>query len=141
MKVALVIISVIAGIIALIFLSLGTSYVLAPFRGAVEQQQIMESGGSRIYNYNRFFRLCSNIQTYEDQLDAQMQELQNTSNSDREAMIHRNISGLTAQRADAINTYNAEARAVGTGGRFRDDSLPVSIERNMYNGNNKTRCN
>jgi len=36
MKVALIIISVIAGIIALIFLSLGTSYVLAP-RLRVEQ--------------------------------------------------------------------------------------------------------
>lgn len=141
MKATSIAFAVIIGLILLSLVGLGFRYVIAPFRGAVEQQEIMEQGGSRIYNYNRFFRLCSNVQTYEDQIDAQMRELEGNTNQDHIAMIRRNISGLTAQRASAINTYNAEARAVGTGGRFRDDSLPFEIPRNVYDGTNKTRCN
>ena len=140
MRIATIVIAVIGGLILLSMLTLGWRYISAPIRGIVGQQEIMESPGSRIYNYNRFFRLCSNVQTYEDQLDAQMLELEGNDNDDHVAMIRRNISGLTARRADAINTYNAETRMVATGGRFKDDGLPESIERSVYDGTNKTQC-
>lgn len=115
-------------------------YFSAPIEGALQQRETVQSGGSRIYNYNRFFNLCASVQSYEDQIDSQQQLLNNTNDEDHVSMIRRNISGLNAQRQNAIATYNAEARAIETGGQFRDDGLPETISRNLYNGSNRTSC-
>lgn len=115
-------------------------YFTAPIEGALEQRETVQSGGSRIYNYNRFFSLCASVQSFEDQIDSQEQLLENTSDEDHLSMIRRNISGLNAQRQNTIATYNSEARAIETGGQFRDDGLPESINRDLYNGSNRTSC-
>lgn len=106
---------------------LGWRYVIAGPKGQVEAREQILSGANRIQAYNHFFDLCAAVQTYEASIAAQRAELQTAAAADRER-LNTNITALTAQRARAINQYNADARKDYTIGQFRDLSLPFQLD-------------
>lgn len=140
------------GIIALILFGLivlaaGTgvlsgaiSYVLAPFRGAVDAQIQIESGANRRYTYDHFHNMCAAIKAIEIKIDTQNALLNQNTSEDQRNMILTNIAGLQAQRANKITEYNADSDKAYTAARFKDDRLPRSLPLAAYDGNNKTSC-
>lgn len=107
-------------------------------RGNAEIQ--IQNADSRISNYNYFFNQCASIQTLEQQIDAETNRLENTTDVDTQRVIETNISGLQGQRARAANNYNARASADYTSGQFQDSSLPYQISPSYEAGGTHTQC-
>lgn len=129
-------------------LGYGWAWFAAPWVGKLEARQEINSGASRIVNYEHFFNLCASVQTNEKQLDAFQAELKaveampDARDRSREvARITANIAGVTAGRAGGINQYNADARKSYTQGQFRDASLPYQLATDTYVvGKGGTQC-
>lgn len=131
MKTALAVVGSILGLFALVALiwgfSFGFGWLTAAPNGKLEARKSIQSGSSRIAAYDHFFNLCASIQTDDSRIDAQLDELA-ASTGDDAARVRSNISGLTADRADAINEYNADASKDYTIGQFRSSALPYHID-------------
>lgn len=100
----------------------------------------IQSAPSRITNYNYFFNQCASIQTLEQQIDAETERLANTEDVAQRNIIMANLSGLSGQRARAVNNYNARATAEYTSGLFQDSELPYTINSSYTAGGPKTQC-
>lgn len=67
------------------------------------------------------------MQTDETRLAAQQTELK-TAPQDDISRIQANIAGITSDRADAINEYNADAQKDYTVGQFKSSKLPYQLD-------------
>lgn len=105
----------------------GWRYVTAPAAGKVSARQQINSGAYRIAAYNHFFDVCAAVQTDESRLAAQRAELVGASPDDA-SRIRANIAGISSDRADAINEYNADAAKGYTLGQFRASGLPYRLD-------------
>jgi hypothetical protein len=88
-------------------------------------QQRVRTPGFAQAAYERFFALCSSVQTAEVSIEQQKELLARAVGSDRQR-LEINVAGLVANRADAVNTYNTLAREY-TSGQFLDQGLPTSL--------------
>jgi len=105
----------------------GFGWVFAPAKGKLEARQQINSGSFRIASYDHFFDLCAAVQSDEARLAAQKVELRTATGDDRQR-IEANIAGITADRADAVNQYNADAAKSYTEGQFRSSHLPYQLD-------------
>ena len=100
----------------------------ANYRGEGEQiERTRADGDYRIAAYDRFFDLCSTIQSKEDQIIQQTELLEMTEDSQQKMQIRANLAALEASRSSLIWQYNADAQKEGTRGQFRDSDLPHQI--------------
>lgn len=113
-------------VLVLVGISWGVGWVAAPFHGKLQARQQINSGSFRIAAYNHFFDLCAAIQSDDARLDAQLVQLP-TAKGDDVSRIETNIAGITSDRADAINQYNADASKSYTIGQFKSSHLPYQI--------------
>lgn len=70
--------------------------------------------------------MCAAVQSDEARLAAQRVELKSATGDDK-SRVEANIAGITADRADAINQYNADAQKSYTIGQFRASGLPFTL--------------
>lgn len=115
-------------------------WVTAPAKGKLDAREQIHSGGNRIQAYDHFFNLCAAVQTDEVALDAQLDQLAGASSDDERDRIRANIAGVTADRAGAINEYNADARKDYTVGQFRASKLPYDLPTTSYTKGDRTSC-
>ncbi len=135
MKALAVIGGVLAAAMAVVVISVGAfalDWFTTPVRGKLDARHQIYSGSSIIQAYDHFFNLCAAVQTDEARLDAQFDQLQATTDPDDKSRILTNIAGISSDRADAINTYNADAEKDYTIGQFRSAKLPFQIADNPY---------
>ena len=134
MKIALISLAVVVGLVVLgTLLTLtgyGQRYFLAPFRGAVEQQEITNTGAFRIQVYNRFYDWQEEMEAIDVKL---ISYVSSPSLSDRETTECR---GLLARRANIVGDYNAAVRAVNTTGKWRGSGLPNRLNHVTINCHN-----
>lgn len=88
--------------------------------------------------YESFFNLCAAVQTAETSLDQQYAQLADATTADDKTRVNINIGGIIATRADAVNTYNAQAGEY-TRGRFLASNLPPRL-RLAYTKGDHTTC-
>ncbi len=125
--------------VALAFVGWGWRWFAAPIEGKVGARETIQSGASRIANYEHFFNLCAAIQGNEAQLDALDDEAKATPPSEM-SRVRANITGVRAARAGAIAQYNADARKSYTQGQFRDSDLPYQIPASDWQKGSRTSC-
>lgn len=129
-------------IAVVIALGLLLRFKLAEPVGIVDAEVQIQSGASRIVNYNHFFDLCAAVQTNEAALDAQFDALDAAESASERSRIRTNISGLKAARYGNITQYNVDASKDYTIGQFRDADLPYQLPATRYDskGENPTSC-
>ena len=132
------------GIVATIALVAGGAwairYFTAPIEGRVGAQERIQSAPHRIVAYNHFFDLCAGVRADEVALDAQMEQLQATTDAFQGARVRTNITGLIGHRASLIEEYNANARKDYTEGQFRDSDLPYQLPTIAWEKGRRTSC-
>jgi len=114
-------------------------YFTAEVRGKVAANETIQSGGSRIANYNHFFNLCASIQGNEAQINSLLDE-QKTATGKNLERINASITGVKSARLGAIYQYNADAAKSYTQGQFRSSNLPYQIPANNYPDGGGTKC-
>lgn len=113
-------------------------WVSAPTRGKLQAREQINSGAFRIAAYNHFFDLCAAVQSDEARLEAQYVSL-STATGEDVARIQANIAGITSDRADAVNEYNADASKDYTVGQFKSSKLPYQLDATYTRGDH-TSC-
>lgn len=106
-----------------------------PFFGKLEARQQIQSGSSRIVNYNHFFNLCASVQALEDRQAIALTSQDQAPNDFERYRVSQNIAGIAGLRAEAIRQYNQDALKDYTAGQFRDSDLPYQLS-----GEGKTKC-
>lgn len=109
----------VAAPVGLIFWSGGIQYLTAPFRGAVQEQEITNRGAYRIQAYEQFYGWQEQIQAIDQKLDAYVAPL--------DPRMRTECIGLLSARANLASRYNAAARSVETQGQWMADDLPERI--------------
>lgn len=107
----------------------------AEMRGESDAEQRIESAGSRIEAYERFFDLCASVQAREAAMDA----IRANDAMDEEKRSTAIMSNET-QRGRLIADYNSDSTKNYTQARFKDSDLPWRLDRGAYDGSNQTRC-
>lgn len=143
MKTAAATVGIVLGFVALVALiwsiAFGFSWLTAGPNGKLQARQQIQSGAFRIEAYDHFFNLCQSVQTDEAALQAQYQELNGATGDDKER-IKANIAGITADRASAINEYNADSTKDYTVGQFKASKLPYRLDHAFYTKGVHTEC-
>lgn len=107
-----------------IFLGGGISLFTADFRGHVNTvEQTKANAAFRIANYNHYFDLCQEVQTWKGTLE--IEQTSPTPDQDVMKMARRMI-------LDGVNQYNADARKEYTSAIMLDSSLPYQISTEGY---------
>lgn len=135
MKVVAAVLGGIAVLILIAAMSFGWRWVTAPFTGALEQRETVQSGAFRMYSYEHFYDLCAAVQRNERALMSQKRALEQADGNKNR--IRQRIVGLESQLQSKISTYNQDARKEETTGQFRAAGLPRHID---YNPEEITRC-
>ncbi|MFI0356974.1 hypothetical protein [Actinomadura sp. 9N407] len=127
------------GVVALVVgIALGFMYVFgwgffarttAPWRGATEMREQVESGSHRRAAYDHFYDLCAQVQSDEASVRNLRRELASKPKPDdaRALQINASITALENNRAENINQYNADAAKKKTEGKFRSSGLPYQL--------------
>lgn len=103
-------------------------YQTADIRGKVDaNEKIKADGNFRIGAYDRFYDQCASVQAIELQLRAAQEEAKINKDPRRAGQIRINITGLTNARADAVTSYNGDARKSYTSGQFKASDLPSEL--------------
>ena len=111
-------------VIGIVFIAGGASWLTAPFRGAVEQREIVQADGRyRIAAYEKFYDDCAAVQALEDQIAA-MKANKSLPESQRET----NVLALTNARNTLIRNYNADSRKADTIENFKASDLPYQLD-------------
>jgi hypothetical protein len=114
---------------------------LAEYIGRGEARIEIQSGASRIANYEHFFNLCASVQADEASIDAQTAAMQTAITTEDQQRFRQNLAALQANRARSIYQYNADAMKDYTSGQFRDSALPYQIPATDYQaGDVRTSC-
>jgi len=132
---AAIIIGIIAFIVVIVLATMWIfglgffSRATADFRGETSQiERVQADPDYRIASYDRFFNLCGDIKTKEQNIINLELELETTEPDSPRADQLR--SGITAQRnirAGLINDYNADATKEDTRANFQASSLPFQL--------------
>lgn len=118
--------------VVLTLVSGGTSWVTAPFRGAVDaREETVADGDYRNATYNHFYNLCTSVQAAEDSIENLETEVDGGVSSDREARIHQAITAQRNARSESIREYNAASQQE-TKEFMKDSKLPVTLEVTNY---------
>jgi len=131
LKVAGVILLVIALAIAASLGILAWRYYTADIKGIVDAQEQITSGANRIQEYERFFDLCAEAQTMQSSLEAQRSLLESTDDDKEKRRVNANIAGMTAQLYRIVNQYNSNASKDYTAARFHSSDLPWKLSVNQ----------
>lgn len=131
----LIVLAVVFGIALLIGGSWAFRYYTAEIRGAVDAEEQITRGASRISRYEEFYNRCASIQGHESALAAQEARLASiTDQSSGEASrVRANIAGIRAQRDREIHRYNTDSANSYSRGRFRASNLPYQLNVNASN--------
>ncbi len=101
----------------------------ADFRGEVDKREkVVADGDYRIAAYDEFYKLCSSIQSQNDQIENQKALIKATSDPDQKEVYRAGLVAHQNTKAELIREYNAKAAAEGTRGQFRDSELPYEID-------------
>lgn len=127
-KVVAVVVGIVVLFVGIFFLSGLISIATAPFRGEVDKNEKVEADGDyRIAAYDEFYKLCSTVQSKNDQIEILESEMSTTTDPDRKATLQ---SGITAQKntkSELVREYNSKAAGTYTKGQFRDSDLPYEL--------------
>lgn len=93
-----------------------------------KKQQVEGNGSYRIAAYDHFYDLCAGVRTSEEAIDSFRAELATTTDPSRKTVLNASITAQRANRADAINQYNADARKSYTLGQFKSSDLPYELD-------------
>lgn len=115
-------------------------YYTADVRGKINANEQIKSGDNRIAQYDSFFNQCAAVQSFETSLEAAYNALDRNTDPSDTNRLNINITGIEAQRARAINEYNANAAKNYTDGQFRDIDLPYQIRNTEYKRGIRTTC-
>lgn len=119
----------VAVILAITYIAGGISMLTAPFRGEVDKRERVEADGAyRIAAYDEFQKLCGTIQSKNEQIEILRQEMDTTTDPDRQAQLQSGITAHQNTRSELINEYNTKAASDYTRGQFRDSDLPYRID-------------
>lgn len=111
-------------------------WATADTRGQVAaHNKIHGDADYRIAQYDHFFGLCAGVQTREAAI-ANAQEESKTASPARKEQLAAVITANRNERAELINTYNADASAAGTKGNFLASNLPYRLDLNSE----ETQC-
>lgn len=125
-KVVLGTIGVVGIMVTISMSSLAYRYFTADVKGTVDAEEQISSGGNRVQEYEKFFRLCENAQNMKGNLQTQ-KELLNVAETSRErANIRTNIAGINATIRKNVNQYNSMSKQYTTD-RFKDSNLPARL--------------
>lgn len=105
----------------------GFRYYTAEIRGKIEAHEKVQFAEYRLFSYDHFYNLYSDIQAYEDQIKNQQSYIDSSTDEEEIKRYRRNVNALMNQRASCIRQYNADVRKEGTRGQFRSSDLPVKI--------------
>ena len=134
-------VAALAGIFALILVIWAFRYHTAEIAGVTDAKVQQQSGGNRVFQYERFYNICARVQSAEAVIDSQKALAANMKDGDeRLGNIMVTIGGAEAGRAKAITEYNAASAQVQTAGQFKANNLPHRLSLAAYNGTNKTHC-
>ena len=125
---------VVALITAAVF---GIKWVTAPVRGKAQARETIYSGNNRIVQYEKFFDLCTSVQTAEQTIIALKEQLKNTTNEDDKTTIATNITANISSRADAVNEYNNNSHKNYNEAKFKASNLPYSLSITIPEGGTK----
>ncbi len=130
-KVVGVVVAVIVLLVGLFYLSGAISIFTAPFRGEVDKNEKVEADGDyRIAAYDEFYKLCSSVQSKNDQINILQLEMNTTTDETRKAQLQSAITAQQNTKAELVNEYNSKAAGEYTKGQFRDSDLPYEIDVN-----------
>lgn len=125
-------IAFVSGVVLLVgFLYLGSLFwrpIIAPIEGSVRQTEITNTGRYRVYSYDHFFHIKSDVEAYEDQIDHQRRLLEAITDEGLKQVYRQSITGLLAQRSSRVRQYNNDVMREGTRGQFLADNLPRSLD-------------
>lgn len=111
-------------------------WATADVRGeASKREQTIANGAFRIATYEEFFDLCAAVQSGEQKIKIQEEELATKPSEDRAERIRTNLAALKATRAESIATYNSKA-AQEHRTAFLDAALPYHLD----NTDQETQC-
>lgn len=125
-KVVLGTIGVVAVMVAVSMSSLAYRYFTADIKGTVDAEEQISSGGNRVQEYEKFFRLCENAQNMKGNLQTQKELLEDAETSRERANIRTNIAGINATIRKNVNQYNSMSKQYTTD-RFKDSNLPARL--------------
>ncbi|ASV44538.1 hypothetical protein PBI_SCTP2_523 [Salicola phage SCTP-2] len=125
-KIVLSIIGVIVSVAVILSATWLVRYYTAEPKGVVKTEEQLQSAQSRISRYERFFDLCTTVQSQKAALQAQKERLDTATNEDTKERIHANIAGLKAQLQRTVSMYNNDSNTY-TSGQFKDSKLPVRL--------------
>lgn len=118
-------------VLALIFASLGISWITAPFKGATEaRNQTVGNGSYRIAAYDSFFDECATAKTIQQNLANTKQRLKQARKENDQQAIYLQETNLQAQQNalnEAVNQYNADAHKADTKAHFLASTLPYTL--------------
>lgn len=134
-KIALGIFGVIAVIIALSLSTYVYRYMTADIKGQVDAQEQITSGGNRVQEYEKFFKLCENTANMKGNVETQRLLLDSAETTKERSRIRANIAGMEASIRKNVSDYNSMSKQYTTE-RFKDSSLPHRLD---FDGN--TDCN
>ncbi len=104
--------------VGLMFLTGIISMGTADFRGEVEKREQVEADGAyRVAEHDKFYRMCSDIQTKQDNIETLKAAGEEDAATANELMLDK-----------LVNKYNADAANSYTKGQFRADELPYRID-------------
>lgn len=127
---------VILGISLIVVSTFAIRWFTADIRGeANKREQTVANGAFRIATYEEFFDLCASVQSAEQRIKAQEEELATKPSEDRAERIRTNIAALKSTRADSIATYNSKATQEHRTA-FQDAALPYRLD----NTTQETQC-
>lgn len=103
----------------IIFWGSATTWITAPFRGAVEERAITTRGAYRIQAYEQFYEWQEQLGA----IDIKLQQYQ----PPLDQRQRTECIGLWSARANLVSRYNAASRQVATQGKWMADELPSNL--------------
>lgn len=124
-----VVTAIIGALILLVVVCKGYSYMTAPINAELDARQQIYTGSNKIETYNRFYAICSGIQSGQINLKVQRAVLADQPSGDdqfRQRMM-LNVMAQEAQLQRDISTYNAAVNQTYTAANFKSSNLPDHI--------------
>lgn len=135
-KVLLSTIAILLGIILLFLVAVyGFGFLqreTADFRGETGQiEQTKANSNFRIAAYDSFYDACASVRSLESKISNMQEELDSTTEGQRETVLKTSITASKNKRAELIESYNADARKEATRGQFRASDLPYELDESV----------
>lgn len=123
----LIVLSIVV-VMAMIYVVGGIAMQTAPFRGEVEEREIVEADGQRrVAVIERFYTLCGDIAAKETAIEELETLAESTADPDAKERYIQAVAVNRIQKREMIEDYNAAATNEETKGFLRDSELPAEI--------------